>query len=292
MDPIFTLRKVSFFTTFRKVFIMSGIELNIDSWIDLQQASGRSGFSLDSIKKAFPESSNIAIKYALIRRVQKGKILSIHKGYYLIIPPQYSAHGVLPPALFLDAMMKSLRRPYYVSLLSAAALQGAAHQQPQEFFVVTGFPAMRPTVKKGIKINYISVKHFPEKLLEKRKTESGYIYVSNPALTATDLLQFEKRIGGINRAATVINELSENIRDEHFNSDLLQHAEVTALQRLGFILENVCGKLDLADALFNAMKKHELSFLRIPLKSGKPMKGFSSANRWNVVVNTEIGIDE
>ncbi len=264
----------------------------IEPWVNDQLAQGKYGFALDDLRASMPSLSETAIKFALLRQAKKGRILSAHKGYYIIIPPQYSAKGVLPPALFIDAMMKSLNRPYYVSLLNAAALHGSAHQQPQEFFVATGFPVMRPTLKKGMKINYISVKHFPEKLLEKKKTESGYINVSNPALTATDLLQFEKRIGGINRAATVINELSEEIRAESFNVDLLQHAEVTALQRLGLILQNVCDKMDLSDALFNAMKKEELSFLRIPLKPGKLMKGFSSANRWNVVVNTEFEIDE
>jgi len=48
--------------------------------------------------------------------------------------------------------MKFLNRPYYVSTLSAAALFCAAHQAPQEFFVITGYPVMRSTAKKGIKI--------------------------------------------------------------------------------------------------------------------------------------------
>lgn len=264
----------------------------IEPWVNKQLAKGKYSFALDDLRSSMPDWSETAIKFALLRQAKKGRILSAHKGYYIIIPPQYSSKGVLPPALFIDSLMKSLNRPYYVSLLNAAALHGAAHQQPQEFFVATGFPVMRPTLKKGVKINYISIKHFPEKLLEKRKTESGYINVSNAALTATDLLQFEKRIGGLNRAATVINELAEAIHEDSFNVDLLQHADVTAMQRLGFILENVCEKPDLSDALFNAMKKQKLSFLRIPLKRGKPMKGFSSANRWNVVVNTEIEIDE
>jgi hypothetical protein len=51
--------------------------------------------------------------------------------------------------------------------------------------------------------------------------------ISSPALTATDLVQFEKRIGGLNRAATVINELAEVLRPEMFNPVLFN--EVSTL---------------------------------------------------------------
>ena len=44
--------------------------------------------------------------------------------------------------------MKELDRPYYLALLNAAAYHGASHQQPQEFFVVTGFPVLRPMQKR------------------------------------------------------------------------------------------------------------------------------------------------
>lgn len=44
--------------------------------------------------------------------------------------------------------MKFLGQPYYVGLLSAAALHGAAHHQPQEFQVVTN-KQFRPAVLVG-----------------------------------------------------------------------------------------------------------------------------------------------
>lgn len=99
---------------------------------------------------------------------------------------------------------------------------------------------------------------FPAKQLDQRKTEAGYIYISNPSLTATDLIQFEKRIGGINRAATVINELSETISPADFDKTLLENAPVTALQRLGYILEFACSNQILADALYDKMHTNGL----------------------------------
>jgi predicted transcriptional regulator of viral defense system len=265
--------------------------LSLEKWVEQQLSLGRYGFALSILRKNFGEQTEIAIKSALKRLADKSKILSVYKGYYLILPPQYASKGILPPALFLDAFMKFLARPYYVALLNAAAYHGSSHQQPQEYFVVTNFPVLRATHKKGLKINYISIKHIPEKLLAQRKTEAGYLNISNPALTATDLIQFEKRIGGLNRAITVLNELAEVLQPADFNTELLDYAPVTALQRLGYLLD-ACYKTELADALYDAMEKHPLNCFRIPLKASGATKGFSSENRWKVIVNAEIEIDE
>lgn len=157
---------------------------------------------------------------------------------------------------------------------------------------MTDFPVLRPTLKKGLKINYISIRETPQSLIEKRKTEAGYLNISNAALTAGDLIQFEKRVGGLNRAATVLNELAEVIKPDDFTHSFLKHVHVTALQRLGYLLENVCFNTQLADALFESMKRENLSLFRIPLKAAKQSKGFSSDNRWKVILNSEIEIDE
>ncbi len=265
---------------------------SLEKWVEQQLALGRYGFALSALRKDFSGHTDTALKFALKRLVDKGKILSIHKGYYLILPAQYAGKGILPPPLFLDAFMKLLDRPYYVALLNAAAYHGASHQQPQEYFVMTDFPVLRATEKRGMKINYISVEHIPESLVEQRKTEAGYLNVSKPALTATDLIQFERRIGGLNRAATVLNELAESIRPPDFDTALMEYASATVLQRLGYLLEFICDKTELADALYDAMIKHQINCFRIPLKASGETRGFSSENRWKVIANTEIEIDE
>jgi hypothetical protein len=133
----------------------------LDDWINHLQSNGRLAFSLNNLRKEANTLSEEAIKLALNRLSGKDKILSIHKGYYLIIPPIYQSKGVLPPIYFIDEMMKNLNRPYYVGLLNAAALHGAGHQQPQTFCAVSNFPVLRPTIKKGIRINYLTIKEIP-----------------------------------------------------------------------------------------------------------------------------------
>ncbi len=273
---------------------MGDIKANqsLEKWVEHQLSLGKYGFASSALRNDFPDHSVTALKSALKRLVDKGKILSVHKGYYLILPAQYADKGILPPPLFLDAFMKYLDRPYYVALLNAAAYHGASHQQPQEYFVMTNFPVLRATQKRGMKINYISVERIPERLVEQRKTEAGYLNVSKPALTATDLIQFERRIGGLNRAATILNELAEALHPSDFDTALMEYASATVLQRLGYLLEFICHKTELADALYDAMAKHQIRCFRIPLKASGETHGFSSENRWKVIANTEIEIDE
>jgi len=266
-------------------------DISISEWVEKLASKGRHSFSLFEVRNTFVGDTEAAVKLKLTRLARKGKILSIHKGYYLIITPQYASRGVLPPALFIDGLMKFLERPYYVGLLNAAAFHGAAHQQPQEYFVFTNFPVLRPTGKKGIKINYISKKNISELYLEKRKTETGSITISNPTLTAIDLVQFDKRVGGLDRAATVLNELAEAIKPEQITTRLLREVSVAAIQRLGFLLEVILKK-DIGKHLYKVSQKAELDFFRIPLKTSVIKKGYPSDERWKVIVNTEIEIDE
>lgn len=268
------------------------IHKHLEDWVNDLISDGKISFSLKQAIEAFPSLSEKAVKKSLNRLSVKGNVASIHRGYYLIIPPQYAPRGILPPTIFLDAFMKFLNRPYYVGLLNAAAFYGAAHQQPQEFFVLTNFPVLRPTAKKGIKVNYISKSKILDKFLENRKTETGYLKISSPELTAADLVQFEKRIGGLSRVATVLSELIEEMKLEKINKSFLKQIPATTIQRLGYLLEKVVNQKEMADHLYNESMKLKLRFLRIPLKaSGKRSKRHPIDDRWNVSVNIEIEMD-
>ena len=261
-------------------------------WIDELLANGRTAFSLKEARKTFPKQSEVAIMRSLNRLSRKEKIVSIHQGYYIIIPPQYASRGILPPTSYLDGLMKFLKRPYYVGLLNAAAFYGAAHQQPQEFFVVTNYPRLRPTKRKGLIVNYVSKNEIPEKLLESRKTESGYIKVSSPELTAADLIQFEKRIGGLDRTSTVLNELAEEMKPEKFDKEFFKHVSIATIQRLGYLLDGVLNKEELAASLYEKIQQMKLELYRLPLKASGKIKGFSYNEKWKIIINTDIEVDE
>jgi len=265
---------------------------NISDWINKQLAVGKYTFTLAYLNSQMPDKSYISIKLALKRLVDKNKIISISKGFYIIIPPSYQNMGILPPVMFMDDLMQYLKRPYYISLLSAAALHGAAHQQPQLHFVCTTLPSMRNTNKNGIQIKYISKRTFPRLHIVQKKTESGYVNLSDPILTCFDLINYHRSIGGLNRAATVINELSEEISEKEITADIIRLSTNANIQRLGYLWEYVCNQPDLADMLFNIMKETSLSFKNYKLNPAMDFQKQTSRNRWKINVNTKIEIDE
>ncbi len=288
------MRKIPKSGIFRKKTLSmkpSHEHMKLSTWKEELLANGKLSFSLEQVKQAFPSLSEIAIKRSLSRLSVKGEIVSIYKGYYLLISSQYVSRGILPPSIYIDALMKHLQRPYYLGLLNAAVFHGAGHQQPQEFFVFTNFPVLRTTKRKGIKVNYISIKEIPEKFLEEKKTESGYLKISSPAHTAIDLISFEKRIGGLSRAATVLSELVDEIKPENLNIDFIKHAPSVTLQRLGYILDKILNSAELAQHLYNQCKTAGIKFYRKPLKESGKSKGFPFDKKWKIIINTEIESD-
>lgn len=255
------------------------------------QAKGAYAFSLADMRQFFPEQSDEALALALNRVVKKGRIRSVHKGYYVIVPPEYSSQGAPPPPLFVDGLMKHLRRGYYVGLLNAAAYHGAGHQQPQEFTVVTGLPPLRVKKSKSMKIQFVARKAMPSVGIEPRKTDTGYFNISSPELTAFDLVQFEDRIGGLNRVSQVLSELIETI-DAVRLQELLNGYEIAPayVQRLGYILEKLEEESPFIKVLKEYLEKTNKPLQRVPLKPKGKRAGYAVNSRWKILENVKIDI--
>ena len=253
------------------------------------QKEGKYSFVLDDLRNNFPDLNDVAFKFALNRLSKKGDIVSVRRGYYVIIPPEYAAMNILPPDLFINDLMGWLNKPYYIGLLNAAAYHGAGHQQPQEFFVITDQPALRTISKRNIRINFLTKKEFPNIGLIKVKTDTGFAYYSSPGLTAIDLLYFANKIGGINRVVTVLSELSEQIEYNELKNILKQDFPGSVLQRLGYIFEKVLLKDKLSKAI--AVKLRTRNIYRVPLAGRKRKAGFKIDKKWKIIVNTIIESD-
>ena len=94
--------------------------------------------------------------------------------------------------------MSFLNKKYYVSLLNAASFYVASHQKVQTISVMTEISKLRNTNKTGTPILFFSKKDIPERFIQKHKAQSGYVNVASPELTAIDLIENEKYIGGLN----------------------------------------------------------------------------------------------
>ena len=262
----------------------------LSKWIDHLQSTGIYSFTLDELKCAFPQSTDFSLRNALFRLVEKSRIVSVFKGFYVIIPVEYLSTGMVTPTRFMDSLMKSLGRKYYFALLSAAMIHGAAHQQPQTWFIITELPNMRPIQKKNMKIAFITKSAISHIAVNRIKSEVGYIEVSNPVLTATDLIQFENRAGGLNRVIAILDELSEFITLSQITSEFLEQVSASVIQRLGYIWEFLLGRKEHADLLWNQCRDRQMVFYRTPLKNGQSMKERTETNRWKIIKN--IATDE
>jgi hypothetical protein len=110
-------------------------------------------------------------------------------------------------------------------------------------------------------------------------------------LTAIDLISYEKKIGGLNRASTVINELLETIKRKDVNEVLISYASVSTLQRLGFILDEILNKKEIADRIFSLCKKAGIKFYLIQLKASGKKNNEVINEKWKVIINAEIETD-
>lgn len=263
----------------------------IRDWVDELPKKGIITFTIEEIYQLFPNISKRGIASALLRLVSKGKILSVWKGFYVIIPIEYAHKGIVPPIVYINQLMVYLKKQYYIGLLDAAAFYAAAHQRPQVFTVITGLPSIRATERKGVKVKFIIKKNIPTSLLVQKKTKSGYVFVSNPELTALDLILYEKEIGGINRAATVLNELAEELSFKNIPPSIFETLPVPAIQRLGYLLEEL-DFTELADDLLHKVKEAGITFRRTLLKTGKDSEECDYNAKWKIIINEEIEIDE
>jgi predicted transcriptional regulator of viral defense system len=265
---------------------------SVSSWVEELQRRGRITFSLQDAIRQFPSHKIPALRNALTRLVAKGRIVSVWKGFYAIIPVEYSSVGMIPPVLYIDDLMAYLGRPYYISLFSAAVFYGAAHQRPQEFSVITSSGSLRASEKKDVRINFKTIRKIDPDFIIKKKTKTGYVNVSCPELTATDLVRYEGETGGLNRAATVLNELGGHLQFGKIPDSFFSYVPAPVIRRTGYLFDKVLKHPEPAEELYKRIRKLGCSMRVTPLKTGMPAQGYVTDRKWGIIINTSIEIDE
>ena len=258
----------------------------IEGYLDTIRAKGRYSFSLKELLNEFQVSYQ-TLAQRLYHLKQKNKISQIRQGFYVIIPPEYTALGTLPPDLFIDSMMKYLDKEYYVGLLSAAALHGAAHQQPTTFFVMSKYPAPRNISNKKMKISFFSKQNIIEEGIIQKKTPAGRMYVSSPELTAFDLLDNINQFG-INRITTILMELYEVMLPSKLSKIAKIIDNRANIQRLGFILDKIIKNEKLSTTLYKVI--HTTNFTKVALSPLKKKAGRID-EKWKIIINEQIEPD-
>lgn len=182
--------------------------------------------------------------------------------------------------------MQHLGEAYYVALLSAAEIHGAAHQRPQSFQVMVK-TNRRPIECGEVRVQFVARKDMESTPVVERKTPRGLIRVASPEATALELVGYADQSGGLDNVASVLTELVEAIDVDRLVSECAR-SPIAWVQRLGHLLD-LTEHRGLADKLVPFVSEHAKAVA--PLVRAKSRTGAARDGRWKLVVNASVEPD-
>jgi len=252
-------------------------------YLDGLQREGRYGFDRKDLETEL-SSLPLATNKALNRLTKKNRVRKIRKGFLVVIPVEFSSKGMIPPDWFIDDLMRHLGCRYYIGLQSAAAYHGAAHQQIQEFQVVTEKQIL-PIELPELTIRFFRKLEFDSTETQLIKGHGCMLPVSTPEATALDLVRYANRIGGADSVITILQELAESLDTLRLQAIASKASERAPLQRLGWFLDRISAT-SLADALYAAITTQR-PLPRSKLDPSGPWETQPLKNRWRIVENAQ-----
>lgn len=255
--------------------------------IEALPSQGRYTFTVAELLEG--AESPVALRAALRRLRVKGHVVSPRRGFFVVVPPEYRATGSPPASWFLDDLMGYLEQPYYLGLLSAAALHGAAHQRPQVTQVVTDVTT-RPISVGRVRIQFFRRRAIQQAAVERRRTETGTMVVATPETTLFDLVRHLGSVGHLSNAATVVGELGESLTPEGLVR-AAGLARTPEIQRAGYLLERMEHE-EAAAVLEQHLRDRRVR--PVPLAPGRPCPPPSRearAERWTLILNDVVEPD-
>jgi predicted transcriptional regulator of viral defense system len=232
------------------------------------------------------KTTELAFMKSSQRLIKKGVLLRPVSGFYVVIEFEFRDAGGPPPIYYIDKMMKYLKLPYYVGLLTAAKFHGATHQPVFETQVFTVKPIPKMTYGKN-RIRFITNK-FAEKIPKQSlQTPHGDVLISTPEATLVDLVRYQKKAVGFSHVATVIREFNGKINTQFFGKLAEIHNDTPLFQRVGYLLE-IFGKKN-ADSIQRWLKKRSYHVVKLdPSKE----RGSKINKKWAININLKVEADD
>ena len=260
--------------------------MTLQRWMDDRQARGLYTF----LRSEAVEGSGLsveAVRKALQRLVQRGRLAKVKNYFFVIVPLEHRSALAPPASWFIHDLMNAMNLPYYVGLLSAAAMFGASHQQSQEFQVVTDRSVRSLSVGRS-RIRFVA-SQFVSKIARKLiRTPTGSIQVSTPESTVVDLVRFAKIAGNLDNVATIIAELVPILRSRELSRAVKVSNDVPNAQRLGYILNQV-GANPLSLPIHRWIERQNPRM--ISLRSGCNAPDSEPDERWHILVDQVLEVE-
>lgn len=266
---------------------MKSAKNDLTNYIDELQSEGQYWFLSEKARAQLGLTPN-AFRLSAGRLAQKNRLQRIRADFYTIIPLEYRSSGSLPVTWFIHEFMAHSQADYYVGLLSAAALHGAAHQQPMAFQVISS-QAM-PSINVGqLRINFHYKKFIQSEFYQPIKTATGHMQLSTPEMTLCDLVRYADAVGQINNIATILIELIDQLDFNKLISFAEQgNIEIAIVQRIGYLLQylNLPVDLSIFDKIISKKHPHYRA-----LVTGSNAPVIDTNKRWRIVVNEHVEAD-
>lgn len=252
-------------------------------WLGQLQASGRYTFTREDAKGEGPDVE----RKAIWRAQRAGLLIQPRSGFFVIVPAEYRAVGAPPAPWFIDDLMRYGELPYYVGLLSAAALYGVSPQAAQEFQVVAP-RATRPIRAGRLRIRFLMRSDIGSAATVERPTPTGKMAVSTPEQTALDLVQYPHAAGGWDNVASVLAELAQQLDPEVLARTADRAAHPRPIQRLGHLLDVVHAEPP-AHALADWVAPRALPY--VPFEPSAPSAAAPRDQRWHLILNRAFEVE-
>ena len=258
----------------------------LQDYIKSQLADGNLFFTKKAAISTLRINEN-QFRCQVYRLSQKRILENLGHALYMIISPQFSHLGSLPPQWIIGPYMGHLRQDYYVGLLTAASLYGATQQQPMRFQVITNKVTRRINLPRGGIDFHVSTNMGKAKTQE-LNAYTGSFKISTREQTIVDLVRFYKVSGHLSNVASVIKELAKDVSAVELEKVIKQEKNIASLQRLGYIL-SLLKFPKLAKAVEEELAKRKTQYIclypNLKSKAGKKI------NRWKLIINDSLEIE-
>lgn len=262
---------------------------SLREWAVELPAHGRYTFTTAEARVQQADISAAGTAAALGRAEADGIIASPVRGFHVVLPLEDRVIGTPAWRLFLDPLMTHLELPYYVGLLTAASIHGAAAQSAQVVQVVVARPR-RPVRVGRLAIEFIVRKTVRQAPFELRTTTSGRVRVATPEVVALDLVRYPGHAGGWGNVRTVLRDLAPTLRRSGMRKALAVAPTTPELQRLGHLLGRL-GADEVVSVLVEELGARRSSWVPLDPQAIVSPREAERDPRWRVVVNVDLELD-
>ncbi|WP_082771361.1 type IV toxin-antitoxin system AbiEi family antitoxin domain-containing protein [Burkholderia sp. PAMC 26561] len=244
-------------------------------------------FSTERFEALTGRGTSVSASRAALHRLHAQgliKPLARGAGLWLIVPPEHLDRGAPPVMWWLHDYLIQKEDDYQLALLSAAQAHGSSH------FAVLETQVFVPVPRRVLHVGRFRLRLFCKQSVAQAptvmlSTEKTRVRVSSVATTLIDLLRHALAIGGIERAALILQDLAPKLAPQDISQSLAAAGDIAGAQRFGYLLD-LYGHSKPASRVEEWLSPHRTQ--RTRLDTSSPAADCPVSQRWNVVPNTNL----